>query len=182
MHGEPELPPDFTHFPYVNPDAPKGGTLVLAASGTFDSLNPFVLKGRAPWLVRFLVTESLMARSFDEPFTLYPGLAEAVETPPDRSWVAFTLNPKARFSDGSPVTVEDVIWSFETLGQEGSAVYRNSWKAIESIRAVDSRTVRIDFSEPNRELALIMGLRPVLKKGHYDGRDFADANDAPIGS
>ncbi|MEM7189801.1 MAG: extracellular solute-binding protein [Pseudomonadota bacterium] len=182
MHGDPDLPPDFENFPYVNPNAPKGGTLVLAGSGAFDSLNPFVLKGKAPWLVRFLVAETLMTRSYDEPFSLYPGLAQTIETPPDRSWVQFALNPDARFSDGSPVTAEDVVWSFETLGTEGSPVYRNSWKAIKSIRAVDSLTVRIDFSEANRELPLIMGLRPVLKKAHYDGRGFADAKDVPIGS
>ena len=173
MHGAPALAPGFTHLPYVNPDAPKGGALIFGESGTFDSLNPYVLKGTAPWGVGVHVVESLMARNYDEPFTLYGLLAESVETPPDRSWVAFTLRENARFSDGAPVTVEDVIWSFQTLGTQGHPRYRKSWAAVSKIQATGPRTVRIDFSEPNRELPLILGLRPVLKKAQFQGQDFA---------
>ena len=175
MHGKPVLEKDFSHFPYVNPDAPKGGQLTMGTVGNFDSLNPYILKGAAPWPVRTLTVESLMARSYDEPFTLYGLLAESVETPPDRSWVAFTLREGARFSDGSVVTVEDVIWSFQTLGTEGHPRYRKSWAAVAAIKATGPRTVRIDLSTENRELPLILGLRPILKKGQYDGKDFTSS-------
>ncbi|MFK7943138.1 MAG: extracellular solute-binding protein [Paracoccaceae bacterium] len=151
--------------------------------GGFDSLNPFVLKGRAPWGARTLIAESLMARNFDEPFAVYGLLAETIEVPEDRSWVAFTLREGALFSDGSPVTTEDVIWSFETLGTEGHPRYRGAWSGVSKIDATGPRTVRIDFAEPNRELPLIMGLRPILKKAQFEGRDFAaTGQEAPIGS
>ena len=116
MYGEPVLPPDFDHLPYANSNAPKGGSYSEGQVGRFDSLNPHILKGTTPWLLRFVAYESLMGRSWDEPFTLYGLLAESIETAPDHSWVEFTLRPEARFSDGTPVTVEDVIWSYETLG------------------------------------------------------------------
>jgi peptide/nickel transport system substrate-binding protein len=176
MYGEPALPPNFTHLPYANPDAPKGGEAVSAEVGTFDSLNPYILKGTVPWQLTFLVTESLMGRTLDEPFTLYGLLAESVEVPPDRSWVEFTLRPEARFSDGSPVTVEDVIWSYETLGTEGHPRYQTFWSKVESIEAVDDRTVRITFNTEDRELAMLAGLRPILKKSQWEGVDFANAD------
>ena len=183
MHGAPALPEGFSNLPYVNPDAPKGGTLVMGETGSFDSLNPFLLKGRAPWAIAPQTVESLMARSYGEPFTLYGLLAESVETPADRSWVAFTLRPDARFSDGAPVTVEDVIWSFEKLGLEGHPRYRSAWQGVRSIRADGERRVRIDFDEPNRELPLLLGLRPVLKKAQFEGVEFTEATDiVPIGS
>ncbi|MDE0697436.1 MAG: ABC transporter substrate-binding protein, partial [Boseongicola sp.] len=105
MYGTPALPPDFVSLPYANPDAPKGGRIVQGEVGSFDSLNPHILKGRVPWQLRFLAHETLMGRSYDEPFSLYGLLAESIEVPDDRSWVAFTLRPQARFSDGTPVTV-----------------------------------------------------------------------------
>ena len=104
MYGDPALPPDFVSLPHVNPDAPKGGRIVQGEVGSFDSLNPHIRKGRVPWQLRFLAHESLMGRSYDEPFTLYGVLAESIEVPDDRSWVEFTLRPEAKFSDGSPVT------------------------------------------------------------------------------
>ena len=119
MYGAPTLPPDFVSLPYSNPDAPKGGRIVLGNTGGFDSLNPFIRRGTVPWQLRFLTHDALMARSWDEPFTLYGLLAESVETAEDRSWVEFTLREDARFSDGTPVTVEDVLWSYETLGTQG---------------------------------------------------------------
>jgi peptide/nickel transport system substrate-binding protein len=180
MHGEPALSRGFAHLPYANPEAPRGGAARYAETGGFDSLNPFVLKGRAPWAVSALTVETLMARSWDEPFTLYGLLAESVETPPDRSWVAFTLREEARFSDGSPVTVEDVMWSIRTLGEEGHPRYRAAWNAVESMRATGPRSVRIDFAEPNRELPLIMGLRPILKKAQFGDRPFAESSMAPL--
>ena len=184
MYGEPALPADFVSLPYANPDAPKGGRVVTGNVGSFDSLNPFALKGDSPWQLRFLTHESLMGRSRNEPFTLYGLLAESIDTDPDRKWVEFTLRREAAFSDGSPVTVDDVIWSFETLGTQGHPRYRSFWKQVESIEATGPRSVRLSFSGDNRELALIAGLRPILKKAQWEGRDFADSRieDIPVGS
>ena len=175
MYGDPALPPDFVSLPYANPDAPKGGRIVQGEVGSFDSLNPHILKGRVPWQLRFLAYESLMGRNWDEPFTLYGLLAESVETDPERSWVAFTLRPEARFSDGSPVTVEDVIWSYETLGTAGHPRYHGTWAKVAAAEQTGPRTVRFTFTEPDRELALIMGMRPILKKAQWEGRDFAES-------
>lgn len=182
MYGDPALPPDFVSLPYANPDAPKGGRIVFGEVGSFDSLNPHIRKGSVPWQLRSLAYESLMGRSYGEPFSLYGLLAESVEVPEDRSWVEFTLRPEARFSDGSPVTTEDVIWSYETLGTLGHTRYRGLWSSIASIEATGPAKVRITFSEDNRELALIAGLRPILKKAQWDGKDFAAStlDDIPI--
>src|SRR6056297_2701068 len=139
MYGEPALPPDFVSLPYVNPDAPKGGRIVLGERGSFDSLNPHVLMGNAPWGVGTHVFESMMGRSWDEPFTLYGLLAESIETGPNREWVEFTIRPEARFSDRSPVTVEDAIWSYETLGTEGHPRYRSAWSKVARIEATGAR-------------------------------------------
>ncbi len=184
MYGEPDLPPDFVSLPYANPDAPKGGRVVFGNIGAFDSLNPFIRKGNVPWQLRFIGYESLMGRSRDEPFTLYGLLAESVETPDDRSWVEFTLREEAAFSDGSPVTVEDVIWSYTTLGTQGHPRYLGFYQQIESIEATGPRSVRLTFNTDNRELALIAGLRPILKKAQWDAVDFTASGltNPPIGS
>ena len=173
MYGAPALPPDFVSLPYANPDAPKGGRIVFGELGGFDSLNPHILKGNAPWGVQSHVFESLMGRSYDEPFTLYGLLAESVTTGPNRTWVEFTLRPEARFSDGSPVTVEDVIWSYETLGTQGHPRFRAAWQKVASIDPVGDRGVRLTFNTPDRELALIMGMRPIFQKAQWEGLDFA---------
>ena len=175
MYGAPALPPDFVSLPYANPDAPKGGAIVQGEVGSFDSLNPHILKGNTPWQLRFLAYESLMGRSYAEPFTLYGLLAESVETDSERSWVEFTLRPEARFSDGSPVTVEDVLWSYETLGTVGHPRYHGTWGKVATAEATGERSVRFTFNEPDRELALIMGMRPILKKAQWEGRDFAES-------
>jgi peptide/nickel transport system substrate-binding protein len=153
---------------------------VFGELGAFDSLNPYILKGNAPWPIQALTVESLMARSYDEPFTLYGLLAESVETPPDRAWVEFTLRPEASFSDGAPVTVDDVIWSFETLGLQGHPRYRNAWGGVKAVRQAGPRSVRIDFVESNRELPLLLGLRPVLQKAQWQGKDFSSAATEPV--
>ncbi len=175
MYGEPALPPDFTHLPYANPDAPTGGRVVTGEVGSFDSLNPHIRAGSVPWQLRLLAYESLMGRSWDEPFTLYGLLAESVEVAPDHSWVEFTLRPEARFSDGSPVTVADVIWSMETLGTVGHPRYLGAWTRVSGIEATGERSVRITFSDPDRELAMIMGLRPILQAAQWEGRDFTQS-------
>ncbi|MDF1728784.1 MAG: extracellular solute-binding protein [Sulfitobacter sp.] len=184
MYGEPALPQDFVALPYSNPDAPRGGTITLGNTGGFDSLNPFVLKGTVPWQLPFFTHESLMGRSWDEPFTLYGLLAESVESPPDRQWVEFTLRPEARFSDGSPLTVEDVIFSYELLGTEGHPRYRGLYDQITRIEQTGPRTVRFSFEGDNRELALLAGMRPILSRAQWEGKDFANASlqNIPLGS
>lgn len=183
MYGAPALAADFDHLPYARPDAPKGGRMVLGEVGGFDSLNPFILKGRAPWALPIHTVESLMMRSIDEPFTLYGLLAESVTTDAARSFVEFRLRDQARFSDGSPVTPEDVIWSFETLGREGHPRYRTAWDKVARVFSPGPGRVRVEFTAPDRELALLMGLRPVLKRAQWQGRDFtASGLEAPIGS
>ncbi len=175
MYGAPALPPDFVSLPYANPDAPKGGRIVQGEVGSFDSLNPHILKGRVPWQLRFLAHESLMGRSYDEPFSLYGLLAESIEVPDDRSWVEFTLRPEARFSDGTPVTVDDVLWSFETLGTVGHPRYRGAWEKVASAERTGARSVRFAFGARDDELPLILGLRPILKRAQWEGLDFADS-------
>ncbi len=183
MYGEPALTPDFVSLPYVNPQAPKGGRIVLSEVGSFDSLNPFILKGNSVYGFRSYGFETLMGRNWDEPFTLYGLLAESIETGPNREWVEFTLRPEARFSDGSPVTVEDVLWSFETLGTLGHPRYHGAWKKIETAEAVGERTVRFTFNTIDNELPLILGLRPILKKAEYDDRPFDESSlQPPVGS
>jgi peptide/nickel transport system substrate-binding protein len=180
MYGTPALPPDFVSLPYANPDAPKGGRIVFGESGGFDSLNPFILKGNAPAGVSALTVETLMGRSYGEPFALYGLLAESVETDEARSFVAFTLREGARFSDGSPVTPEDVLWSFETLGTKGSPRYAAAWAKIAKAEKTGPRTVRFTFNTEDRELPLILGLRPILKKAQWDGKDFTVSSLDPI--
>jgi peptide/nickel transport system substrate-binding protein len=183
MYGEPELPPDFVSLPYANPDAPKGGTIVLGETGGFDSLNPYILKGRAAYAIQSHVFEPLMARNWDEPFGLYGLLAESIETGPEREWVEFTLRPEAAFSDGTPVTVEDVIWSMETLAEKGLPRYRNAWDKVAKVEQTGERSVRFTFAEADRELPLIIGLRPILKKADWEGVDFAESSlRVPVGS
>lgn len=184
MYGDPALPPDFVSLPYVNADAPQGGTARFGEPGSFDSLNPFILKGSAPYGVQVYVFQSMMGRSWDEPFTLYCVICESVDTGPNREWVEYTLRPEAKFSDGSPITVEDVIWSYETLGTIGHPRYQNSWSKVEKIEQNGPDSLRITFNTEDRELALIMGLRPILKKSVYDGKDFTESgfDPVPIGS
>ncbi|MCF6315119.1 MAG: extracellular solute-binding protein [Marinosulfonomonas sp.] len=181
MYGQPALPHDFVSLPYANPDAPKGGRIVLGEVGSFDSLNPHILKGRVPWQLRFLAYESLMGRSYGEPFSLYGLLAESVETDPNRTWVEFTLRKEARFSDGSPVTVEDVLWSYETLGTVGHPRYKGVWNKIDKAEVTGPRSIRFTFNVEDRELALLVGMRPILKKAQWEGKDFTGSSlEAPI--
>lgn len=184
MYGLPALPHDFVSLPYVNPEAPAGGRLVFAEPGSFDSLNPFILRGTAPWGVNLLTVQSLLGRSYDEPFTLYGVLAESVETDSARSEVVFTLREGARFSDGSPVTRDDVMWSFATMGTDGHPRYRNAWAKIASMEPLGERSIRFTFTEPDRELPLILGLRPVVQRAQFDvnagGRSFAESSLVPV--
>ena len=176
MYDTPQLPHDFVSLPYASQIAQKGGILRIGAVGTFDSVNPHIIKGRSPWQLRFWNYETLMGRSWDEPFTLYGLLAESIETGPNREWVEFTIRPEAKFSDNSPVTVEDIIWSYKTLGTIGHWRYRGLWKKIESIEETGLRKVKITFNEDNPELALLAGMRPILKKTQWDDIDFENSS------
>ena len=183
MYGEPALPPDFVSLPQVNPDAPKGGSYRWGDAGSYDSFNPFVAKGRPALGISTLVVETLMGRNYDEPFSLYGLLAESINTDEARSFAEFTLRREARFSDGSPVTIEDVMWSMETLGTHGNPRYDAAWKKIAAMEKTGERSVRFTFNVEDRELPLILGLRPILKKAQWEGKDFAEATmEVPVGS
>ena len=180
MRGAPALPPGFTSLAYANPDAPKGGRLTLSLLGTFDSLNPFIVKGTSPAVLRGMVTESLMARSLDEPFTLYPLLARAVSTDETRSFVEFTLDPAARFSDGSALTSADVMFSFALMRDMGRPNHRLYYGKVAKAEAPDAHTVRFTFTEPDPELPLIMGLMPVFSAQAIDRSRFEDTTLTPL--
>jgi peptide/nickel transport system substrate-binding protein len=184
MHGEPALPAGFARLPYADPAAPKGGRLVQGVLGTFDSLNPFIVKGIAPQSIRGYVVESLMARGYDEPFTLYGLIARTVETDAQRSYVTFHLDPAARFSDGKPVTVEDVIFSWQLLRDKGRPNHRTYYAKVAKAEAIGERAVRFDLSgSEDRELPLILGLMPVLAKHAVNPETFEDTSfHAPLGS
>ena len=184
MHGEPALPAAFTHMPYANPDAPKGGRLVCGLLGTFDSLNPLIVRGLAVQQIRGFVVESLMARGNDEAFTLYGLLARSVETEDARSYVTFHLDPRARFADGKPVTAEDVLFSWALLRDRGRPNHRQYYAKVTKAEAPDPLTVRFDFGGTNdRELPLILGLMPVLPRHAVDPVTFEETTmTGPLGS
>jgi len=184
MHGAPALAADFHQMPYANPVAPKGGRLVQGVLGTFDSLNPLIVRGLAVQQIRGFVIESLMSRGHDEAFTLYGLLANRVETDDLRSYVTFHLDDKARFSDGRPVTAEDVLFSWALLRDKGRPNHRQYYSKVAKAEAFDIRTVRFDFGGvKDRELPLILGLMPVLPKHAVDVATFEETTMAgPIGS
>jgi peptide/nickel transport system substrate-binding protein len=184
MHGKPALPNDFKNFAYANPNAPKGGRLTWGLLGTFDSLNPFIVRGIAVQQIRGYVVESLMARNNDEPFSLYGLLADRIETDDARSYVAFHINPAARFSDGTPVTAQDVLFSWQLMRDHGRPNHRLYYSKVKDARALDSQTVRFDFGgDADRELPLILGLMPVFSQKAVNVDTFEDTSmTAPLGS
>ena len=184
MHGTAALRPTFTHMPYANPEAPKGGRLVQGVLGTFDSLNPLIVRGLAVQQVRGYVIESLMARGNDEAFTLYGLLARSVETDDARSYVTFRLDPRATFSDGHKVTADDVVFSWALLRDRGRPNYRQYYSKVAKAEAIDPLTVRFDFGGvQDRELPLILGLMPILPRHAVDPERFEQTSMAPpIGS
>ncbi|WP_286238696.1 extracellular solute-binding protein [Neptuniibacter halophilus] len=183
MHGDMKYPPGFSHFDYVNPHAPKGGTVVEWAQGTFDSFNGFIVKGN-PADGLGLIYDSLLARAHDEPFTLYGLIAESVEYPADRSWIIFNLRKEARFSDGHPLTADDVVFSFDLLRSKGAPFYRAYYADIDTVEALNPHRVRFSFKNAtNRELALIVGEVSILPKHYWQERDFEKPSlDRPVGS
>ena len=198
--AKPALPPDFPYFPYVNPNAPKGGDVTVAVVGTYDSFNPYILRGSAtmgldgPWIILAggsgsgssvgHVWESLLTSSADEADAAYGHLAETIELPADKMWVGFELRPEAKFSDGTPVTAEDVAWTYHTLITQGRPSWRIQFSDVKDVEVEGPRRVVFHFtSNENRELPLVLGGLPVLPKHFFDGRDFTKPlTDPPIGS
>jgi microcin C transport system substrate-binding protein len=181
--GKPGLAPDFTHFPWVNPAAPKGGEVALSTIGTFDSFNPFIVRGR-PAAAAAQIFDSLLARNDDEAEVEYGRLAEAIDIPPDRMSVTFSIRPDARFTDGAPVTAEDVAWSFNTLRGQGRPMYRQYYAAVAAAVVEGPRRVTFRFtSNASRELPMILGELPIMPKHWWAGREFdRPLTDPPIGS
>ncbi|MHA1569821.1 MAG: extracellular solute-binding protein, partial [Alphaproteobacteria bacterium] len=172
MHGQPKYGPDFRHFDYVNPTAPKGGDVRFGVQGTFDSFNAFIVKGN-PAAGMGGIYETLMASSADEPFSKYGLIAESIETPDDRSWAIFTLRREARWHDGAPITPEDVIWTLETLKTKGHPAYRFFYREVVGAEKIGPRRIKFTFAGGNnRELPLIVADMQILPKHYWEGRDF----------
>lgn len=172
MIGEPAMPPDFKSLPYANPDAPQGGTLRQAVQGTFDSLNPFIVKGNAAKDLRTYIFESMMYRNWNEPFSLYCLLCESIDVSDDRQTFTFKLRPEAKFSDGSPLTAADVVSTMETLRDHGRSNFKNAYSKIKKVETPDEHTIVFHQEAGDRELPLLFGLMPVFSKKSAEGRDF----------
>ncbi len=183
MTGTPKYAEDFKHFDYANPDAPKGGEVKLATVGTFDSLNPFIIRGVAASGIG-LMYDTLTDQSLDEPFTQYGLIAAKIELPEDRSWVIYHLHPQARFHDGQPVTAADVVFSFNLLMDKGDPMYSKYWADVSKVETLDNLRVKFSLGDTvNPELALIIGQLPVLPKHYWSSRDFTKPGlEIPIGS
>jgi peptide/nickel transport system substrate-binding protein len=183
MHGQPMLPADFSNFPYVNPDAPRGGRLTVALYGTFDSLNPYVVRGVAPDAAPKYVFESLLSRSLDEPFSLYPLVASSVVMPDDRRFITFNLDERARFSDGEPLTADDVLFSFEILRDKGKPFHRSNFSLIDAT-VLDPHSIRFDIGDSaDRELPLLLGMMPIFARHATDADRFEETTlTPPVGS
>jgi microcin C transport system substrate-binding protein len=185
--GDIKYPPGFTHFAYVNPNAPKGGEIRMVPPTrptNFDKFNPFTLKGTAPHGIGGVLFDTLLVGNFDEPTTAYGLLAEDVEVAQDRLSATFRLHPKARFHNGKPVLAADVVHSFKTLiSKEAAPQYRTWFAEVKDATAVDERTVRFDFVVPNRELPLVVGGLPVFSRDWGRGKPFDQVvSEVPIGS
>lgn len=181
MHGEPALPEGFAHLPYANPAAPKGGTLRMGLSGSFDSLNTMAIKGNAPQALVPYVVQPLMMRSADEPFTLYPLLAKSVAVAQDRSFVEFRIDERARFSDGKPVTAADVAFSWKVFTTKGRPNWRANARKVAKVEMPDAMTIRFSFtSGEDRELPLILAMMPVLAAHATDPEKFESMGFTPF--
>ena len=183
MHGEPKYNNNFLNLDYVNPNAPKGGKVVYSSTGTYDTFNPFTLKGTAVAGIGNLY-ESLTTSTSDEPFTEYGLIAETIEWPDDRSWVAFKIRKEAKWHDGKKITPEDVIWTFNTLIEKGHPFYKYYYGDVVEVKKIDNLTVRFNFKgNTNLELPLIVGQLPVLPKHYWENRNFEETTlEIPVGS
>lgn len=188
MHGDLALPTDYDHFPYANPDAPKGGEITYCVVGSFDNLNPFIIKslrttarGMMDTIFGNLVFEPLMTRNADEPFSLYGLLAESVEMPEDRSWIEFHLNPQAKWSDGQPVTPEDVLFTYDVFTAKGRPPYRDRMARVARLEKTGERSVKFTFNEKaDREFPLIVALTPILPAHAFDKATFDQTTLKPL--
>ena len=180
MHGEPALPADFKNLPYANPEAPQGGMLKQAITGTFDSTSPFIVKGTPATGVRTYVFESLLGRNWDEAFSLYGLLAESIDVSDDRQTFTFKIRPEAKFSDGKPVTSADVVFSMETLRDKGRPNFKNSYSKVSRFETPDDHTVVFHQQVGDRELPLIIGVMPIVPKHAWEGKAFDESSPNPI--
>ena len=182
LYGEAEYEPGFKNFSYVNPDAPKGGRIVMPDYGGFDSFNPFIFKGISPATAVGLTLDTLAVSPADDPSAAYPLLAEKFELPQDKSFVGFIINPKARFHDGTPVTADDVIFSFNSLIEKGQPLYKMNYADVERAEKINDRHVRFYFRKGsnNRELPLILSQIGILSKADWEGKDFAKPSLKPM--
>jgi len=182
-YGELKYGPDFKHFEYASPDAIKGGSMVRATRGSFDNLNPFILKGVAA-AGSTVIYDSLTVASLDEPIAQYGLIAESIEEADDKRWVIFRLRQSARWHDGVALTAEDVVWTFDTIMEKGHPFYKSYWGAVAKAEALDSHTVKFSFSEGNNpELPIIIGQMNILPKHYWEGKDFEKTTlEPPLGS
>ncbi len=182
MHADPKYPVDFQHFDYVNPNAPQGGTLQMHSIGTYDNFHRYASRGVAA-VGSTSIYDTLMTRSEDESNVLYPLIAEKVEYPEDFSWVIFHINPEALHQDGRPITPEDVVFSFNTFMEDGVPQFRQYFKAVESVEALDRYRVKFSLSEGSKEMVMSIADNTVLPKHYWEGRDFSDPlTEVPLGS
>ena len=181
MHGRPALPPGFERFPYARADAPKGGRLTYGWLGGFDTLNPYAYKGAQAQGLKGYVYESLLARNYDEPFSLYGLVAETIELSDERDFIVFNIDPRARFSDGEPVTAEDVTFTFELLRDRGHPTFRSNYRRVRQASAESERRVRFELTgSDDRELPMILGLMPVLPAHAVDPGVFEETTYKPL--
>lgn len=185
LYGEAKYPTDFAHFDYVNPNAPKGGKIVMPEYGGFDNFNPFIFKGSASGTVASLIWDTLGYSPLDDIATVYPLLAKEFELPDDKSYVGFILDERARFADGTPVTADDVIFSFNSLIEKGAPIYRVYYADVESVEKINDRHVRFIFkpNSQNKELPLILSQLSIFSKKDWENRDFAKPSlQIPLGN
>ena len=184
MIGELGLKENFEHLPYSDPMAKKGGQLKLSTLGTYDSTNPFIIRGRSAYGIKDYVFETLLTRNYDEPFSLYGLIAESIETPADRSWVEYKIRNEAKFSNGVDITANDVMYSYDLLKENGRPNHRAYYSKVKKVDIVDNKTIRFYFNDiSDRELPLILSLMPILPQHIYSKQDFTKTTLAiPIGS
>ncbi|TIU88897.1 MAG: ABC transporter substrate-binding protein, partial [Mesorhizobium sp.] len=188
MQGEPALPPDYKHFDYVNPDAPKGGSVTYCVVGSFDNLNPFILKslrttarGMIDTVYGNLVFEPLMQRNYNEPFSLYGLLADSADMDQERKSIEFHLNPNAKWSDGQPVTPEDVLFTYDVFKDKGRPPYSDRMSMIAKLEKTGEHSVKFTFNDKaNREFPLIVALTPIVPKHAFDKETFDKTTLKPL--